>query len=106
MALNKPGRKKRKLVESDTAPPKPAKRIQAPDDSVARNFKSQEHIQDASGPGSPIPRRKKRIKESPLKVLRNGKAIGAVGGGRGRGPASDGEERSRRSSGCVEGGSR
>ena len=79
MALTKSAKQKRKLVDSDTAPHVNAKRIRAP------NVRSEDHIEEPSRSGSPIPRRRKKMKESPLKVLRNGKKISAIVGGRGRG---------------------
>ena len=60
-------------MESDTAPHVNAKRVQA----------AKSTDEEPSGSGSPILRRQKKTKESPLKVLRNGKAISAIAGGRG-----------------------
>ena len=67
-------------MESDTATHVNAKRVQAPKSGPAKD-----HIEEPSGSGSPIPRRRSKLKESPLKVLRNGKAISAIAGGRGGG---------------------
>jgi hypothetical protein len=88
MALTKSAKRKRKLVESDSAPHINAKRIQAPKSAPAKDpddIEAEDRIEEASGSGSPTPRRRKKAKESPLKVLRNGKAISAIAGGRGGG---------------------
>lgn len=95
MASKPSDKGKRKLVESSSASQVKTKKnrvtksapAKAPDDSVAQHFKRQDQIEDDSGSGSPKPRKKKKTKESPLKVLRNGKAIATRsgrGGGRGR----------------------
>lgn len=96
MALSKSEKGKKKLVKADKNPHVKAKRVhapksapaKAPDDNMAKNFRTQGKIEESEGAGSPSTRRRKKLRESPLKVLQKSivsASRGGRGGGRGRG---------------------